>query len=174
MLSQYSVVLPSGFPPQTLPYKHTNSPFPFPVSAQVCKVVPLQLVLQLSLEILTVLELEHFAVKMSNEVQERLQREREAAAFLSSLGPQFEKVRSISPGPPAAAGKTAGVNGHGVVANGNAGGVPRPAAAPSSAGKGGTVSTSVVTVSREAEEKRQQALRRLKATHCSVNQEKVS
>ena len=109
---------------------------------------------------------------MSSEVQERLQREREAAAFLSSLGPQFEKVRSISPGPSAPAGKTAGVNGHGgVVANGS---VHRPVAAPSSVGKGGTVSTSVVTVSREAEEKRQEALRRLKATHCSVNHEKVS
>jgi hypothetical protein len=110
---------------------------------------------------------------MSNEVQDRLQREREAAAFLSSLGPQFEKVRSVSPGPTSAAGKTVGMNGHSAVANGT-GGVRRTVAAPSSGvQKGGTVSTSVVTVSREAEEKRQQALRRLKATHCSVNHDKV-
>lgn len=106
----------------------------------------------------------------SNDVQERLQREREAAAFLSSLGPQFEKAR---PGHGAIAGKTpprtvvgGGMNGHRVPVNSTT--VQRPVA-PS---VGGTVS--VVTVSQEAEEKRQQALRRLKATHCSVNQDKVS
>lgn len=113
-----------------------------------------------------------YAGESSNDVQERLQREREAAAFLSSLGPQFEKAR---PGHGAILGKSpprtvigggGGMNGHRAAVNGTA--VQRPSA-PAVGG-----SVSVVTVSQEAEEKRQQALRRLKATHCSVNQEKVN
>lgn len=111
-----------------------------------------------------------YAGESSNDVQERLQREREAAAFLSSLGPQFEKARPghgaiVGKSPPRAVVGGGGMNGHRVAVNGT--GVQRPAAP--SVGS----SVSVVAVSQEAEEKRQQALRRLKATHCSVNQEKV-
>lgn len=114
-----------------------------------------------------------YAGESSNDVQERLQREREAAAFLSSLGPQFEKVRPshgiVGKSPPrTVVVGGGGMNGHRAAVNGTA--VQRPVA-PSVGEKGSSVS--VVTVSQEAEEKRQQALRRLKATHCSVNQEKV-
>lgn len=110
----------------------------------------------------------------SNEAQERLQREREAVAFLSSLGPQFEMARSVSPGlgrktQPRTVGSGA-VNGHGIAVNGAG---QRPVAQQSVGGKSAPVA-SVVTVSRESEEKRQEALRRLKATHCSVNHEKVN
>ena len=105
---------------------------------------------------------------MSDEVQDRLQREREAAAFLSSLGPKFEKVRPVSP--VGLKKSSVGVNGLGSAVNGSSPVLPTES---STAGQGGAIS-SVVTVSREAEEKRQEALRRLKATHCSVNHEKVS
>ena len=106
----------------------------------------------------------------TSEAQEREQREREAAAFLSSLGPQFQKARSVSPGPGASPGKitqrTGGaVNGQKVAVNGG----PQRAAG----GTGGSISSSVNVSMQESEDKRQQALKRLKATHCSVNQEKV-
>lgn len=88
----------------------------------------------------------------TSEAQERQQREREAAAFLSSLGPQFEK---------AGAGKRV-VGGQRAPASNGAPQAPK------------TISSAVTVSLQESEDKRQQALRRLKATHCSVNQEKVS
>ena len=123
-----------------------------------------------------------YAGESASEVQERLRREKEAAAFLSSLGPNFEKARSTSPGPGASplggrkftppSQQNASGGGHKVAVNGAASAGHRQAAVSSSPNiqrGGGTV----VMVSAEAEEKRQQALRRLKATHCSVNQDKV-
>lgn len=117
----------------------------------------------------------------SCEAQERQRREKEAVAFLTSLGPQFEKA-ARSPG-----ASTAGVvggqktatqpravgGGHGprtAVVNGTAASLRNNAPSSSPVG-GGTVMH--VTVSPEVEERRQQALRRLKATHCSVNHDKV-
>ena len=100
---------------------------------------------------------------------ERQKREREAAAFLSSLGPNFEKARSTSPGPgrkvlAPSGGGGAAVNGTSTAATTRHVVVPSP-------GGGATVAS--VTVSAEVEKKRQEALQRLKATHCSVNHEKV-
>ena len=110
------------------------------------------------------------------DAQDRLQREREAAAFLSSLGPQFEKaphgggsLASKKVIAPHTAGRTANAKPAGVVVNGAVAG-QRHVALSSSSPSSRVVS---VTVSPEAEEKRQQALRRLKATHCSVNHDKV-
>ena len=99
----------------------------------------------------------------TSEAQEREQREREAAAFLSSLGPQFQKARSVSPGPGASPGKITQRTG------GAVNGGPQRAAG----GTGGSISSAVNVSMQESEDKRQQALKRLKATHCSVNQEKV-
>ena len=111
----------------------------------------------------------------ASEAQERLKREKEAAAFLSSLGPNFEKARATSPAPGTKQNASSSVAGHHrvVAVNGAAAGAGQRhvAATSSSPGGGGG---SVKIVSAEAEEKRQQALRRLKATHCSVNsQDKV-
>ena len=100
-----------------------------------------------------------------NEAQERQRREREAAAFLTSLGPQFQKTRSTSPGPTR---KVVTPSNSSSVANGTS--ATRHVVIPS--GANGAMLASV-TVSAEVEEKRQETLRRLKATHCSVNQDKV-
>ena len=91
----------------------------------------------------------------TSEAQERQQREREAAAFLTSLGPQFEKAGASKR---VGGGAVSGQRAH--ASNG----------APQAAK---TISSAVTVSLQESEEKRQQALRRLKATHCSVNQEKV-
>ena len=95
------------------------------------------------------------------ESQERERLEREAAAFISSITPHLRQ--SPSPGPPGSGGRTV----HNTVGGQQA--------------SNGTVPTNAVAANlssnlqrlQESEEKRQQALQRLKATHCSVNQEKV-
>ena len=117
----------------------------------------------------------------SNEAQERVRREKEAVAFLSSLGPQFEKARGTpgqtNTGLNVVGSKTAHSRANGGPVNGPA----RPAVVNGTASKRNVGSSSSlgggavvqVTVSPEVEERRQQALRRLKATHCSVNHDKV-
>lgn len=125
-----------------------------------------------------------YSGETSSEAQERARREKEAVAFLTSLGPQFQKAHSSSPGPKSinAVGQKATTHAH---ANGGVANGPRPAAGVvngTSAGQRHAASSSTlgsagvvqVTVSPEVEEKRQQALRRLKATHCSVNHDKVA
>ena len=110
-----------------------------------------------------------YAGDTPSQEQERLKREGEAAAFLTSLGPQFRKARSTSPGPTrkVTPSQQQQIDGGGaVVQNGNT----RHVVVPS--GSNGATFASV-TVSAEVEEKRQETLRRLKATHCSVNQDKV-
>ena len=93
----------------------------------------------------------------SAEAHERYQREREAAAFLSSLGPQFRKAPTPKNGP-----QSRPTGGGGVATRSNG--------APST---NKTISTAVTASLQESEDRRQQVLQRLKATHCSVNQEKV-
>jgi len=84
----------------------------------------------------------------TSEAQERQQREREAAAFLTSLGPQFEK---------AGAGKRVG---------GGAVSSQRAQASNGAPQAAKTISSAVTVSLQESEEKRQQALRRLKfSTH---------
>ena len=108
----------------------------------------------------------------AEQERERLHREREAAAFLTSLGPQFQKARSTSPGPTnkvisPSSGGSQQTGGAAIVQNGNN---TRHVVVPSGA-NGATFAS--VTVSPEVEAKRQETIRRLKATHCSVNQDKV-
>lgn len=113
-----------------------------------------------------------YAGETPAQAQERLKREREAAAFLSSLGPQFQKARSTSPGPSrkVTPSSNSPQQNSAVVAGAVVNGNTRHVVVPS--GQNGATIASV-TVSAEIEEKRQETLRRLKATHCSVNQEKV-
>ena len=96
-----------------------------------------------------------------SEAHERYQREREAAAFLSSLGPQFQKASSTAKN---------GSQSRSTVGGSVATRLPASNGAPST---NKTISTVVTASLQESEDRRQQVLQRLKATHCSVNQEKV-
>ena len=112
-----------------------------------------------------------YAEETPAQVQERLKREREAAAFLSSLGPQFQKARSTSPGPAKKVAPSQPQPQPQPRSSGVVNGSQHVAVVPSGT-KGATFVSA--TVSAEVEEKRQETLRRLKATHCSVNQDKVT
>lgn len=118
----------------------------------------------------------------ASEAADRLQREKEAAAFLSSLGPQFQKARSPGPVRKVPATSPASQQQQRALGNFNgtkiANGASKPAGnntavQSNSAASNGRISSPISVSLQEGEERRQQALRRLKATHCSVNQEKV-